>query len=66
MGGFLRRNRLNTFVPQSARINPLEQTLSTAQQDRRDREVHLINETRTQILLDGVGSAANADIHSLG
>ena len=34
MGGFLRGNELNAFVSQSARVDPLEQSLSPAQQDR--------------------------------
>src|SRR3984885_8747168 len=66
MGGFLRRNELNAFVSQSAHVNPLEQSLSPAQQDRRDSNVQLINEARTKILLDSVRSAANAHIHSVG
>ena len=66
MGGFLRRNELNAFVSQSAHVNPLEQSLSPAQQDRRDSEVQLIDEARTKILLDSVRSAANAHIHSVG
>jgi hypothetical protein len=66
MGGFLRRNELNTFVSQSAHVNPLEQSLSPAQQDRRDSDVQLIDEARTKILLDSVRSAANAHIHSVG
>ncbi len=40
MGGFLRAQRtLNAFVSQSAPINPLEQSLSPAQQDRQDSDV---------------------------
>ncbi len=66
MGGFLRRNELNAFVSQSAHVNPLEQSLSPAQQDRRDSDVQLIDEARTKILLDSVRSAANAYIHSVG
>src|ERR1700674_1167885 len=66
MGGFLRRNELNAFVSQSARVNPLEQSLSPAQQDRRDSDVQLIDEAGTKILLDSVGSATNAHIHSVG
>ena len=34
MGGFLRRNELKALVSQSAHVNPLEQSLSSAQQDR--------------------------------
>src|SRR6202042_962342 len=66
MGGFLRRNELNAFVSQSAHVNPLEQSLSPAQQDRRDSDVQLIDEVRTKILLDSVRSASNAHIHSVG
>lgn len=35
MGGFLGRNELDAYVSQSAQVNPLEQSLSRAQQDRR-------------------------------
>src|SRR6202140_4627695 len=66
MGGFLRRNELNAFVSQSAHVNPLEQSLSPAQQDRRDSDVQLIDEAGTKILLDGVRSAPNAHIHAVG
>src|SRR6202046_5178752 len=66
MGSFLRRNELSAFVSQSAHVNPLEQPLSPAQQDRRDGEVQLIDETRTKILLDSARSPANAHIHSVG
>ena len=54
MGGFLRRNELNAFVSQSAHVNPFEQPLSPAQQDRRDSDVQLIDEARTKVLLDDV------------
>src|SRR5260370_42691555 len=66
LGGLLRRNELNAFVSNSAHVNPLEQSLSPAQQDRRDSDVQLIDEARTKILLDSVRSAANAHIHSVG
>src|ERR1700720_3806787 len=66
MRGFLRRNELNAFVSQSAHVNPFEQSLSPAQQYRRDSEVQLIDEARTKILLDSVRPAANAHIHSVG
>ena len=49
MGGFLRCNELNAFVSQSAHVNPLEQSLSPAQQDRRDSDVQLIDEARTKL-----------------
>ena len=66
MGGFFRRDELNAFVSQSARVYPLEQPLTRAQQDRRDGKVQLIDEAGAKILLDRVGAAANAHIHPLG
>src|ERR1700687_4193310 len=66
MGDLLRPNELNTFVSQSAHVNPIEQSLAPAQQDRRDSDVQLIDETRTKILPDSVRSTADAHIHSLG
>ena len=66
MGGFLGRNELNAFVSQSTGVNPLEQSLSPAQQDRRDSDVQLIDEARMKILPDSDGAAAYAHIHSVG
>ena len=66
MGRFLRRNELNAFISQGAHVNPLEQSLSPAQKDRRDRDMQLIDEARTKVLLNSVSSAANAHIHSVG
>lgn len=66
MGGFLRGNELNAFIPQSAHVNPREQSLSASQQDRRDSDVELLDEARRKILLDGVRSAADAHIPSVG
>lgn len=57
---------LGAFVTQSAHVNPHEQSLSPAQQDRRNSQVQLVDETLTKILLDSVSSAANAHIHSAG
>src|SRR5579863_3730519 len=66
MGSLLRRDELHAFVSQSAHVNPLEQSLSPAQQDRRDSDVQLIDQARTKVLLDSAGSAANAHIHPVG
>lgn len=49
MGGFLRRNELNAFVSHSPQVNAFEQSLTPAQQDRRDGDVQLIDEARTKI-----------------
>lgn len=66
MGGLLRRHELNALVSQRAHVDPLEQSLSPSQQDRRDSDVQFIDEALTQILLDSVRSAANAHILSVG
>jgi len=66
MGGFLRRNELKRIRIQERARQSLEQSLSPAQQDRRDSDVQLINEAARKILLDSVRSAANAHIHSVG
>jgi len=66
MGGFFRRDELNAFVSQGARVNPLEQSLSPAQQDRRNSDMQFIDKAGTKILLNSVRPTANAHIHSVG
>jgi hypothetical protein len=66
MGGFLGRRELHAFVSQSSQVHPLEQALPPSQQDRRDRDVQFINETRAEVLLYGVSPTANAHVSALG
>ena len=66
MGGFLGRRELHAFVSQSSQVHAIEQALTPSQQDRRDRDVHFINEARAQVLLHGVSPTANANVHALG
>ena len=55
-----------TYTPAPARVNPLEQPLAAAQQDRGDGEVQLIDEAGAEILLDRVRSAADAHVFAVG
>src|SRR3984893_16807377 len=63
MGGLFRRHELDAFVSQGPQVNGIEQPLASTEQGRRDCDVHLIDKASTKILLDGVGSAANTDVH---
>jgi len=62
MGGLRRGHELITRVTRSEHVDAFEQPLSTAQHDRRNGNVQLINEAGTKILLDGVRSTANAHV----
>src|SRR5262245_19879637 len=66
MRGFLRGRKFNALVSQSPQVNFFEKSLSTAEQDRCDSNVQLINKALTKILLDCVGSAANSYVFSRG
>jgi hypothetical protein len=64
MRGLLRRYEFHAFVSQSPQVNPFEQRLSPAEQDRRDSNVQFINEALTEILLDCVRPTADPHVHS--
>src|SRR6185503_855810 len=66
MRGLLRRCELNAFVSQSPQVNAFEQSLPTAEQDRCDSNVKLINKALTQILADCVGPTTNSHVSSGG
>src|ERR1700726_3571265 len=59
MRGLLRRYEFNAFVSQSPQVNPFEQRLSPAEQDRRDSNVQFVNEALTEILPDCVRPTAD-------
>ena len=63
MGGLLRPHELHAFVSQGSQVNPLEQSLSSTEQDRRDCDVQLIDQARTKILLYGIGPTTNLHVH---
>jgi hypothetical protein len=54
VGCHLRRRVLGAAVPKGPKIDPFEQSLAGAQQNRRDGKVHLIDEICAQVLLNGV------------
>ncbi len=53
-------------VAQRRQVDALEQTLARAQQHRRDRDMHLIDQALTQTLLDHIDPATDAHILALG
>ena len=63
VGGLLRPHELRAFVSQGAQVHPLEQSLSSAEQDRHDGDVQLIDQARTKILLDRAGPTPNLHVH---
>ena len=63
--GLLRRDELRAFVAQGAEIDPFEQSFSAAEQHWSDRDVHLVDQSRTEKLLYGIGPAADPDVHSV-
>ena len=56
--GLPRRNKLNAFVSEGARVDSLEQSLPRAKEDRRDGDVQLIDKARAKVLLDRAGTTA--------
>jgi transposase InsO family protein len=62
MRGLVGRHELNAFVAQRPQVEPLQQRLSPAKQHRRDRDVQFVDKAFTQVLPDGVGSAADPHV----
>ena len=65
MGGLLRSHELHAFVSQGSQVNPVEQSLSSAEQDRRDCDMQLIDQTSTKILLYRICSTTNSHVHPI-
>ncbi len=65
MGGLLRPHELHAFVSQGSQVNPFEQSLSSAEQNRRDCDVQLIDQARTKILLYGIGPTTNSHVQPI-
>src|SRR2546429_879581 len=53
---------LGARIAQRRQIDPRKEMLATAQQDRRDRDVHLVDEPRREILSHRGGASAELDI----
>src|SRR5881396_1087201 len=57
-----RRHMLGARIAQRRQIDPCKQRLATAEQDRRDRDVHFVDKPRLEILSYRGGAAADLDI----
>src|SRR5690606_18793723 len=53
MGGLLSWNMLGVAITETGHIDAVEEMLSRAEKYRRDRDVHLVDEPRAQVLPDG-------------
>jgi len=62
MGRTLAGDMLDRFVTQRRQIHTCEQRLSTTHQDRPDRQVQLVDQTRLQVLPDRRHAAAQSDV----
>ena len=62
MSGLLRPHELHALVPQGSQVNPLEQSLSSGEQNRCDCNAQLIDQARAKILLYGIGTSTNSPV----
>src|SRR5438105_7310629 len=53
---------LGARIAQGRQVDPRKERLTTAEQDRRDRDMHLVDEPRLEILAHRGGPAADLDI----
>lgn len=60
------RDMLHTFIAQRTRIDVFQEMLTRTQQDGRDHEVQLVNESRPQILPNRRHAAAESDVAPAG
>jgi hypothetical protein len=54
------------LVPESRKVDAREQVFSGPEQDRRNRQVHLVDQPGLKILPDGGHSSAQADVFATG
>jgi hypothetical protein len=66
MGGPCRGFVLHAGIAQGGKIHTFKEAFTGAEQDRRYRYVHLIDQAVAQILLDDIDSATNANIFASG
>ena len=57
-----RRHMLGARIAQRRQVHPRKERLTTAEQDRRDRDMHLVDEPRLEILAHRGRPAADLDI----
>ena len=58
----LRAHHLGDRIAAWSPVEVVEQALATAQEDRHDRHVHLVDELRLEVLADGGHAAADLDV----
>src|SRR5437763_14684860 len=56
------RHMLSARIAQRRQVDPRKERLTTAEQDRRDRDMHLVDEPRLEILAHRGRPAADLDI----
>src|SRR5690554_4712367 len=66
MGRLLPRHVLAYAVAETDRVDAGEEVLTTAKQQRRDRDVQLVDQPGTQILPDGRNAAADHHVLAAG
>lgn len=54
MGGLFRPRELDALVPQMPHVDAFEESLPRAEKNRRNGDMQLIDQARTQVLPDGV------------
>src|SRR3569833_1559530 len=64
MSGLVRRSEINTRVYQSPQDNDIEQPFSATEQNRRNRNLQLIDEALSKVLLVGIRPAADPHVAS--
>jgi len=57
---------LRAGIAQIRKVYPFEKSLTRAEQDRCDRNMHFVDHTLAKALLDDFDAAANANILALG
>ncbi len=66
VGGVRCRNVFRTAITELWCVNPSEKVFSGAEQDRRNRKVHFVDESRAKVLLDRGDTSAEADVLAAG
>ena len=61
-----RHDELDALVAVGDALEVVEEALATAEEDRHDRDVQLVDEAGAQVLLDGRRAAAEPDVVAAG
>jgi hypothetical protein len=66
MGCTGRRHMLRAFVAQGHSVNPRKEMFTGAEKNRRDSNVHLVDQAGLKVLADGADAATQPDILAIG